>query len=297
MRFASALLTLASALACGSALFSSRPPHETQTPPAPGQPTPAAAVQGAAKKTVTHDGVSLSFDTALAADVKPAAVPATPLQAETDKPEGVWPRHTAFTFHKTPAEKPGPDSNYPSVRVGPVDEYRRAVSVSKRLTGELDAVLEKLRALLRGQPRTLTKDVPTLHFPDATEAFHTHVKYLKFARGTGVAYLTQVQQEPSLINNEQMTYEFRGLTDDGRHYVYASFPVAVPFLPATRDVSTHDGYTLPDIFYGEREEENARAYQAYVTRVKARLEGLPPDGFTPSLRLLDEMLSSLEVNK
>ena len=294
MRLIAAFLALASALACAPAAFSGRPPRAAQTPAAPAA---AATARGAAKKTVTHGGVSLSFDTALAAEVRAATAPAVVLQAETDKPEGVWPEHTAFTFHKAPAEKPGPDFSNPSVRVGRVDEYRRAVAVSKSLTGELDAAVERLRDLLRRQPRALAEDVPALDFPDATEAFHAHVRYLKFARGSGVAYLTQAQQEPSIINNAQMTYEFRGLTDDGRHYVHASFPAAAPFLPASHDGMTHDGYTLPDYFYGDREEENAAAYRAYVERVKARLEALSPDGFTPSLRLVDEMLSSLEINR
>ena len=294
MRFAAALLALALTLACTSAVLSGRLPRGTQTPPAP---TPATTARGAGKKTVAHGGVSLSFDAALAAEVRAADAPAVVLREATDKPEGVWPAHTAFTFHKTPAEKPAPDAVYPSVRVGRVDEYRQVVAVSGPMTKELDAMVEQLRALLRQQPRSLAGDVPTLHFPDATEAFHAHVKYLKFARGSGVAYLTQVQQEPSIINNARMTYEFRGLTDDGRHYVYASFPAAAPFLPANHDNMTHDGYTLPSYFYGEREKENAAAYRAYVERVKARLEALPPDGLAPSLRLIDEMLSSLEINK
>lgn len=268
----------------------------------PRQGVAIAAKSTETKRTVKHDGVSLTFDTALAPEVRAATAPASPLQEESDKPDGVWPAHTLFTLHKTPGEAFEPDKYYPSVRACPVDDYRRAFSVSRHYVGLMDDALGELRALLRKRSRSLARKVPTLPFPDATDAFHAHVRYLRFARGSGVAYLTQSQQEPSLINNEQMSYEFRGLTDDGRYYVYASFPVAAPFLPADHDSSmTHDGYTLRQFIrdYGKRNENarNARAYDAYVARIKARLERLPPDRFTPSLRLLDEMLGSLVINK
>lgn len=295
MRPAFASLTLATALACGAGLSLSRTPPETQTALVPSRPAPAPTVAG--KKEVTHRGVKLVFDTALAAEVRPATEPASPLESETDKPDGVWPEHTSFTLFTTPPGRPGAGSQQPQLRVFPVREYRGAFSVSKRAQGQADAALKELRALLRRRPRSLSKNVPTLPFPDASEAFHAHVAYLKFARGAGVAYLTQAQQDASLINNEQLTYEFRGLTDDGRHYVYGSFPVAAASLPAGRDASAHDGYTLPQTFYGPREKENARAYRAYVTRVRSSLERLRPDDFTPSLRLIDEMLSSLEIGR
>lgn len=67
--------------------------------------------------------------------------------------------------------------------------------------------------------------------------------------------------------------------------------------PFRADAMTHDGFTLPESFHGPRAAESRRAYAAYVGRIKARLERLPPDGFTPSLRLPDEALSSLRINR
>jgi hypothetical protein len=154
-----------------------------------------------------------------------------------------------------------------------------------------------LRALLRRQPARLPAAVPTLPFPDASDAFHAHVRYLRFRGGRGVAYLTQAQQDEGLINNQSLTYEFRGLTDDGRYYVTASLPAAAPFLPADRDATSADGYTLPQSFYGKNSARLRRDYNAYVNRARLRLEGLAPERFQPSLRLYDALFRSLEISK
>ena len=133
-----------------------------------------------------------------------------------------------------------------------------------------------------------------LPFPDGTEVFHAHVNYLRFRGGSGVAFLTQGQQDDELINNQHLSYEFRGLTDDGRFYVSAVFPAGAPVLAATRDAASHDGYTLPT-YPGGRAER--RRYGVYVERVRRKLERLTPAQFRPSLRLYDEMLSSLEIRR
>jgi hypothetical protein len=132
-----------------------------------------------------------------------------------------------------------------------------------------------------------------LPFPDATEVFHARVKHLRFRGGAGVAFLTQSQQDENLLNAQQTTYEFRGLTDDGRYYVSATFPVGAPALAATRDAMTHDGYMLPR----ELDRRQRQKYAAYVERVRRKLERLRPGQFDPDLRLYDEMLSSLDIRK
>ena len=69
-------------------------------------------------------------------------------------------------------------------------------------------------------------------------------------------------------------------------------PAGAPVLAATRDAASHDGYTIPR-FPGGRAER--RRYSAYVERVRRKLKRLTPEQFRPSLRLYDEMLSSVEL--
>ena len=252
-----------------------------------------AALAAPAKRKAAHGGVSLTYDAALAREVKAETAPAAPLENADEKPDGVHPEHVAFTLLGVNGAPEG-HSHEPVIRVYPVAEYLKAFSVSPGYVRDAGRTLDELRRLIRRRPAALKGNVPMLPFADGTEVFHAHVKYLRFRGGSGVAFLTQGQQDDRLINNQHLTYEFRGLTDDGRHYVSATFPAGAPAAAATRDAATHDGYTPPRGVGGARE---GRRYAAYVERVRRKLERLPPGQFAPSLRLYDELLSSLEIRK
>lgn len=252
----------------------------------------ASTAAPATTKKVTHDGVSLTYDTSLAGDAKGETTPASPLESADEKPDGVYPEHVAFMLvGRTSA--PLDSFSEPIVRVCPVAEYLKAFSASPALVRDARRTLDDLRRLIR-RPAALKGNVPTLPFPDATEVFHAHVKRLRFRGGSGIAFLTQSQQDYELINNQHVTYEFRGLTDDGRFYVTATFPVGAPALASTRDEPKHEGYTLPREI-GTRPAR--RLYNAYVERVRRKLELLRPAQFNPDLRLYDELLSSIEITK
>ncbi|HEX5708750.1 MAG TPA: hypothetical protein VFX96_15735, partial [Pyrinomonadaceae bacterium] len=100
--------------------------------------------------------------------------------------------------------------------------------------------------------------------------------------------------EPSLITNQALTYVFEGITDDGRYYVSATFPLVAPILPA--DFSPEEAakrgfdpaFRLPD-----RAAE--RKYADYFKRTARELEQLPPDKFQPDLARLNNLLSSLNI--
>jgi hypothetical protein len=252
-----------------------------------------SALAAPAKRKAAHDGVSLTYDASLAGEARGETAPASPLENADEKPDGVYPEHVVFTLV---GRSVGPPDSFhePVVRVCPVAGYLKAFSVSPRYVKDAERTLNELRRLIRRRPAALEGNVPTLPFPDATEVFHARVKYLRFRGGAGVAFLTQAQQDDNLVNAQQVSYEFRGLTDDGRFYVSATFPAGAPVIAATRDVNTHDGYTLPRYPGGRREQQR---YAAYVERVRGKLERLRPAQFQPDLRLYDELLGSLEIRK
>jgi hypothetical protein len=253
----------------------------------------ALAAHAPAKRTAAHGGVSLTCDESLAREVRGETVPATPLEDASDKPDGVHPEHVAFTLVGL-GGAPADSYHEPVVRIYPVAGYLKAFSVLPRYVKDAERTLNELRRLIRRHPVTLKGNVPMLPFPDATEVFHAHVKYLRFRGGAGIAFLTQAQQDDELVNNQHASYSFRGLTDDGRFYVSADLPIGAPVIAATRDAATHDGHTLPRQLGGARER---RRYAAYVERVRRKLERLPPTQFAPSLSLYDELLTSLEIRK
>ena len=254
----------------------------------------ALAAPAPQKRTAEQGGVTLTYDEALAPEVRGETVPAAPLEDASEKPDGVFPEHVALVL--VPRRGTPPNSfHMPFVRVCPVADYLKAFSVSPRYVKEAEQTLNELRRLLRRRPATLKGNVPQLPFPDATEVIHARVKYLRFRGGSGVAYLTQAQQDAAdLISRQHVSYSFRGLTDDGRFYISADFPFDAPVLAAARDAATHDGYTpRHDLAYAPE----SRRYAAYVGRVRRKLERLRPAQFQPDLRLYDELFSSLEIRK
>lgn len=252
-----------------------------------------AAAPVPAKRTAAHGGVSLAYDSALAREVRGETVAASPLEGPGDKADMVFPEHVAF---KLVGVEGAPANSYkePVVRVCPVAEYLRAFSASPRYARDAERTLNELRRLLRRRPAALKGNVPMLPFPDGTEAFHARVRYLRFRGGSGVAFLTQGTQDEELINARHTSYEFRGLTDDGRFYVSAEFPVGAPPIAASRDAAPHHGYT-PGLASGDARAR--RRYHAYVEGVRRRLERLRPEQFGPDLRLYDGLLGSLEIRK
>jgi hypothetical protein len=252
----------------------------------------ALAAPAPAKRTAAHNGVSLTYDETLAREVRAETAHASPLEDASEKPDGVYPEHVAFTLVGI-SGAPADSFHEAVVRVSPVADYLKAFSVSPRYVKDAERTLNELRRLIRRHPAALSGNVPMLPFPDATEVFHAHVKYLRFRGGSGIAFLTQGQQDYELINNQHASYEFRGLTDDGRFYISATFPVGAPVLAATRDANNHEGYMLPR----ELDRRQRQRYAAYVERVRRKLERLPPTSFTPSLSMYDELLSSLAIRK
>lgn len=252
-----------------------------------------AALAAPAKKRAARDGVSLTYDDALAREVRAETAPAAPLENADEKPDGVYPEHVTFTLVGL---NNAPTNSYhePVVRVSSVAEYLKAFSVSPRNVKAAERTLNELRRLIRRRSVALKGNVPMLPFPDATEVFHARVNYLRFRGGSGVAFLTQSQQDIELINSQHVAYSFRGLTDDGRFYISADFPVGAPLIAATRDAGSHEGYMLPREVGGARAR---RTYAAYVERVRRKLERLRPEQFQPDLRLYDDLLSSLEIRK
>jgi hypothetical protein len=93
--------------------------------------------------------------------------------------------------------------------------------------------------------------------------------------------VTAFSQDSSPITNQQVIYTFQGLTNDGKYYVAAFFPVTTDVLPDTTQVDDWEAFSLN--------------YSTYVAETKAALSELSPSDFLPDLTLLDAIVTSLQV--
>ncbi len=147
----------------------------------------------------------------------------------------------------------------------------------------LNEAAVKLRALLKKRPSKFHyyNDMNDLPFNNAGQSIQSKVQYIDFKTGTGVLFLTQYTQEqfPNPINNEELTYNFQGVTNDGKFYIAARLAATHPSLPKGID-------------FTERIERDEK--YRYLKEGEKKLDVLAEDSFQPSLKNLKALISSLK---
>lgn len=144
--------------------------------------------------------------------------------------------------------------------------------------------ISNLQSLLTDRPAD-PELIPFLPQANAVQVFRSQVKYLDFINGAGVSFLTYYAQDVYPITNQNIFYTFQGLTDDGRYYISATFPVQAPILPASYETSP----AAADY------EAFANDYENYLATTIEQLNNLPPTDFLPNLTLLDNLFQTLFV--
>lgn len=285
IRLLAALITVSVGAAVPS--FTSRQDGE-KTPAAPKTLTCAGA-------EIEYEGVSFTCDHALAAEVRAAVLPAAPLRRADDKPDYVAPERVAFTFGGPQTRRRvetffGP----PQINVARLEGFAQAHALDPKYASILDKRAGEIKALLARRPKSFQGEIPFMPYVEGSQDFQTHVNYFNFRNGKGVAFVTHYGVEPTLISNRALTYVFEGITDDGRYYVSATFPVVAPILPA--DFSEEEAVKRgldPTFRLADRAAEHKHA--SYVKRTARELEQLPPAKYQPDLARLNKLLSSLNV--
>ncbi len=119
----------------------------------------------------------------------------------------------------------------------------------------------------------------------ARQMFRVKTEDLTFENGHGVRFLATYRQAPIPVGNDDLLYEFRGITYDRAYFVFASLPVSSSILPSTSNPNE-----IPPV--GGVPYESHEDYWPAITE---RLEKQPDMSFSPSLKLLDDLLSTLEI--
>jgi hypothetical protein len=223
---------------------------------------------------VLFEGVSFSYDEALAADVLGQVVPA----AGEDVPEWAWiPAHIRLSFEGYALPE---TFHEPRILVFSSED----LAVNEMLQG-IAADIQRVLAEKPDRPVGVFQTAGILPPMNAGHMMNTpQVAYFDFQNGTGVRFLTQMGQAYYPINNRDLFYTFQGMTHDGRYYVAAILPISHPSLPA-------DGSEIP----GDDFNAFAENFDTYAAEIAAQLDAEAADSFAPSIVLLDEMMQSLEV--
>lgn len=248
------------------------------------------------QRRVTYEGIGFSYPSILGENVKAETVTQHHLERADEKPDSATPRHVSFHLEGSYAE--GHRSSFfdsPAIHVYPLSDYKRVLAASKQYVEELDRDVQSLKRILTDRPSHIEGTIPVLPWIDAVQTIRAHVRYVQFRNGRGITFLTQYNIEPAIVNNDGLAYLFQGLTDDGRYYISATFPVSAPDLPKNFDTETFAGYTVPENFY-ENYDSNKKAYEQYLDKIERKLNDLPSDQYTPNLQLFEELMSSLTID-
>ncbi|MEM8501492.1 MAG: hypothetical protein AAF542_26025 [Pseudomonadota bacterium] len=114
---------------------------------------------------------------------------------------------------------------------------------------------------------------------------------------SGLRAITYKTQNFPFVNNEGLLYEFRGLTSDGQHYIWAFIPVALPFLPDTYDLTqlTQPEFAVPLPELPADPDELFPILEQYHAEVAVFIDEATADTFTPNLTALDILIQSIEI--
>ena len=133
----------------------------------------------------------------------------------------------------------------------------------------------------------------------AGAALHAGEIYLNSHYGIGVRALVEVHQGIFFWINNDLQYTYNGLTDDGRHFVSASFPLSAPFLMDIQDsdpLSNTNPDAIPISGWPEDYEQQGKIIAAYNQEAVRFLEGSSPSDFTPVYDWYDDLVLSLQID-
>ncbi|MHC1784149.1 MAG: hypothetical protein AB9891_15590 [Anaerolineaceae bacterium] len=256
-------------------------PEPTQPIPMAESPTPAPAAAEEVTETASDDsapkvvfeGISLSFDDTLVRNIAGTNIPAV-TDTNNAAPWELLPQYVNLEMVGYPLKD---TFHEPRIMIFPLDEYF-ALSPSTR------EVVENLNKLLGNKEALPGKAIPFLPEWNAAQTFHAAMKFVDFKNGSGVRFLTQYGQDISPVNNNAIFYCYQGVTSDGKYYVSAILPVFDPLLPM-------DGSEYPGGDYAAFSDQ----YPEYIKKTIEELNDQQDLIFFPDLKLLDEMMASLEI--
>jgi len=248
--------------------------------------------------SVNYQRISFTFDSALGEVAAETRCAITDLNLGKGIFYEYHPEHPAFVLKGGYADQlKGSFFSKPEIRIYPVSEYLKIVGQNADLKHIVEEEFNRLKDALEKKPASFTYEAPFVAVLEAGQLFQAKVKYLNFKAGKGILYLTWFCNDPIRschIDSQGLSYVFQGVTDDGRYFIYATFPVKTKFLPLKEKV--------PDVFGCFNPKSNAtfdelvEACQKYGQQVGSNVDLFASTDFYPSLDLFDQMIQSLNIS-
>jgi hypothetical protein len=248
---------------------------ETAPPTAEPTITPTITLEPTDAPDVMYEGISFSYDPAIASGITPATIQGQNL-GEDFMPGETYPTHYEFNFVNYAVAN---HFHTPRILVYPIAEYR-AISQPAADT------ITNLQNTLANRPSAgVNTWLPFLPMWNAGQVFTAQSNYFHFINGSGVRYLTMFAQAIYPVDNENLFYTYQGMTSDGKYYLSAVLPITHPTLPAQGE----------DIIGNWEDFYNG--WDTYLLNTVRELGEQPASSYIPSLELLDQMMASFKIER
>lgn len=169
----------------------------------------------------------------------------------------------------------------PQMYVYPADEYAQ---VNPSAAEQID----RLRSILAGST-PLKETLPRVPSFNAEMQIAANIQMIDFQSGNGVRHLTQYAQYLAPINNNELIYQYTGLTSDEQYFILAILPINAPFLAENEKPEAPvpaDGVPIPT---------DVGPNDTYYASITEKLVSLSSDSYTPSLNTLDALIQSILI--
>ena len=235
------------------------------------------------QKTISQDGVSLTYEMAMFTKVKIVELKKEPLPNPRDR-LNVHPANLLFLFYKN-SQYTGSIELYP-LQDSSVKDIKAAYPELPERATALTQILHDRPALPQRYPSGNPKEIPTIQNQMSTQYFLNHKRYLDFSRGSGIAFLVQYSQDGSeYAVGSRLHYQIEGITADRKIAVSAYFDVSHPDLPPTEK----DGIVTDK----NGEPIGEAAYMKYLKQMETFLDSKSESTFQPPLGSIQTLVSSL----
>ncbi len=262
-----------------AATFQALTPAEAAASPTVATETPPTAISQTNGISISFDNISFIIPDGLANGGSSEKIPA--VSAETGAPWEVGPAYMKITLSSYPLQG---TMWQPEIRIYPADEFRQVDSI-------VGDKLNEIMSLVSNPGGPLPKNLPFLPFINAAQVFYEQMQVIYFNNGSGIRYLTQFDQAPIPINNQEMFYTFQGLSKDGKYFISATLPLNAAFLPA--DGSQNSPTPADGIPMDWNNYEN---FPVYLNAVTEKISSTDPNAFSPTLAKLDGLIQSIIIN-
>lgn len=242
--------------------------------------------------------ISLSYDSALAPWVEARTVSAVPVNDQGLYAES-QPAYAQIRFRGFHGGRPYDLPLLPAgdrvaqVRVFQTADFRGFGDDSpqgflKQLAALQDLLEMGIDPARCAQPIIGEPALPFLPWINMQQTFCAQPMMIAFKNGRGIRYLSYYAQGPNPVLDREVFYTFQGLSDDDQYYIAAFFPVETGIFPTEPPACPQCGEPGYDPF-----AEWATVLGEQLVQLNAQLEA----EFVPSLRVLDNLVRSIEIGQ